>query len=247
MPSAAAQFTLPVATLLEKPESPVYAWSDKKTKTRIWEGRYADCVTAAPEKGTNVAGWWVSSVNLEHLKGDMGRLTVTYEAATGSGAALPPDEFDFESSEIGPRLALHPRFYTLTLAQIQKVETAVSSSDLLGRASSIQAVQDEATGLGSPAGLPLSNYLRLRQKNVDSFYLAGIEYTWVSYAYVLPPLTTGGYIDVPMGPGAPFAPAGYSWLRLSDVFGWQQGRFRIVRKWRGSPPNSVWDAWLYAR
>lgn len=239
MPLAALK-GLPLA---EQPDSPKYRFtSEKSVQIRVFQGAWASVLENIVRPGATLDGLTCADCAVEKMPGERGQMTVTCEVGAtmpGGGASpLPADEWSFAPSEIGPALANHPKFGTLTEAQIQAVENDLKSLDPVTRAAWAAAI----TGANST---PLNNYKRLRAKGVETFYRVSLAYTWTARYYTLPSLSAGGTIETPAGPGwATISALGWSWLRQIDVPSYSGGVHTIVRSWVGAPAGH-WDTYLY--
>jgi hypothetical protein len=87
----------------------------------------------------------------------------------------------------------------------------------------------------------------------ESYYIAGYRYSFVSYSYTEPILSTGGIIanasnGTPGGPIGPNGlPAGISWLRLADEVspaGVNGSMYKLTENWIGGS-RGYWDSDLY--
>jgi hypothetical protein len=84
-------------------------------------------------------------------------------------------------------------------------------------------------------------------KGQETYYLAGLKYTWTRHFYDPQAINRGGYIEQPGGPLAGYLPYDFDWLRNCDR---QQpvgtgGVYKVTYSWVGGP-SGHWDRDLYA-
>lgn len=232
-----------ITTLTEHKTSPRYEFSSRNTCTKILEGVLAVCLSTAPARGTfgtgDQAGYRVERSTVEPLGNGFGRLTIIYEAG-GDGASdslLPADEYSAEPFEVNPAVEKHPNFTAITQDTLIKINSVRDSAIGTERVTA----KDEINAAGPASAIKL---LALKLKGVESFYLAGIKYTWTKHYWTIPAMTFGGYINAPSGPLAAYFTSGLSWLRQSDSLSFDGTKYRLTRSWIGGP-SGHWDTDLY--
>lgn len=238
-----------VAALVEQAGSPSYEYAERATMTRAYRGRLALCVANALAKGTvgvgTFAGWVVARTTVTQEAPGMGLLTIYWEAGgAGSGTVLPPDEFAVEPFEVNPRIEQHPFFRDMSPASIDLARTAAHGQDDRTRSVAAMAISGKVGDGGGPDD-QAKKLLALMNRGVETYYLAGLRYTWTTARWVLPNLTLGGVTQTPGGPLYGYLPNGMGWLRLSDTLAWTGACYRVTRQWLGGP-SGYWDAEIYA-
>lgn len=228
--------------LEEAPDSPVIECGEKVTVTRIYSGAYALCDASRLYRNTigtgNMAGFMVSSSKVQSFKPGMATLTIVWEASgAGSGATLPRDEISVEPFEIKPPVEMHPKFNSLTDDQRETIRTAVKGSTA--------PLRDQSTTTLGQDTAEAVQLLRLLKKGVETFYLAGIRYSWTVYSWTLPACTSGGFIQSPGGPLADYLPSSFQFLRFSDQCSWDGFKWKLTSVWVGAPAGH-WDTYLYS-
>lgn len=77
----------------ETPDSGVLTLEKTATLVRTYRGPYALCRNSVFPRGTlgsgQMAGWVISKSEVRHKRGDIGLLTVTWEAGYGSQPTAP--------------------------------------------------------------------------------------------------------------------------------------------------------------
>lgn len=232
----------PTNQLIEDPTSPQITYADKATRVRTYRGLHSLCVASALPKGTvgtgDEAGYIVASSVVTRERGRIGRLVITWEAGGegggDSGVSLPPDEFSFSPFELNPPLSYHSRYSSLTSDQVKAVLKALQAS-----------LDGSDTFRASFTSLQ-RELLEKMERGRESFYLAGIRYSWTSYLWFgSGTVTTGGFVEIPGGPLTAFFPAGIQFLRIADELTWTGQYFRYTRNWLGGPAGH-WDTDIYA-
>jgi hypothetical protein len=234
----------PVAPgLVEQANSPQLEYTGNSARrTRSFKGLHSLCLTSIPYPGTigtaADAGWVVESSSVAREKGDIGILTVVWIPAPFviiGTIPLPPDEAGIAPTALNPKIERHPRYNSLTPQQLQNVQDALAAG---------------AGGDTSKAYLDLPArgqelYTKISQ-GWETFYLAGMTYSWAKYYYSLPALSLGSYPETPGGPLAPYL-RNMSCLRAADSLVWAQYCWKLTRTWLAMPnlPGTCWDPQLY--
>jgi hypothetical protein len=231
--------------LVESPTSPVYSFGDKNTCTRTFRASFAICLTWAPRKGATgtgilaLPGYTVMKSTCSKQSRGIGELVVEYEASSAaSGATLPPDKFSLEPFEVNPKVEQHQYFSALSVTDREKVRAWVDAAEEATRAEN----KGKITGANSALMLALGEKIL---KGVETFYMAGVKYTWTTSLWTVPALSAGGYVETPFGPMAPYLGTGFSWLREADSCNYTGSYYELTRSWMGGP-SGHWDPDLYA-
>lgn len=226
----------------------------------VYEGTYANCWAGLLARGTygtgSRAGWVVTNCQIDPLRGAKGKLTISWEpGGYWASMPLPCDDFDIEIMELYPRIERNKLFNDkscggsapdITTAMLSLVYSAIHAHTPEARQTQEQRVYNYPDRWQSDMGIVLLDKLR---KGEETFYLAGMKYTWWFFTYTVPALSRGGVIEFPFGPGAVpnCLPQDYSWLRLCDVMkpvGVNGSMFKTVRTWMGGPAGH-WDSDIY--
>jgi hypothetical protein len=248
--------------------------ADRVTITDIYQGTYNTCVGAVLRRGTfgtgSRAGWVVTSCKVDQSRGNVGKLTINWEAGgpSADSSFLPLDDFEEESIELNPKVERHPHFLgttwpgnpndkiseeTITLAY-----DAAHASTISGRQSALDSLNKLYTDDPDQYawGIVLLDLLR---SGGESYYLGGTRYRWHWHSFTLPPTsiarpspdyyrTLGGFRQAPRGPLAGSLPSNMQWLRLADTVspvGVNGSCYKITSTWLGGP-SGHWSDILYA-
>ncbi len=221
----------PTDQLVEANNSPTYELSERVIKTRIYHGLYSYCESLLPDysRGTigtgSESGYLVSRTTLAKLRGNIGQMTIQWEASSdSSGQTLPSDEVAVIPDNLNPRLEAHPNYAVLDDVDMQNVENALRANTRQERLVTDAFLTAE--------GLDLVT--RIRRGN-ESFYLAAFRYSWVTHSWTIPSSTRGGFVESPGGPLASYFTGTISWLREADALQYQSGIWRRTRTWLGGP------------
>ena len=234
-----------LSSLIERPESGRISIEDRVTCTKVYGGLYSTCLAGIVSKGAlgagALSGYAVKSCAVDRDRGDQGRLTIVWEAGAGSddsGLSLPADEWSVTPENLSPRIERHPMFNTggdfaLTDLEKRQAAKAAEESDDDTRATLYDALSDAQKVL----------FEKLANGH-ESYYLAGLRYSWTSYHWTVPDLYLGGYLESPGGPLADYFSSGIDWLREADQLENSSGIYRLTRCWIGGPTGN-WDADIY--
>jgi hypothetical protein len=229
-----------LTALIEQPESGAVEYGDITILTKVYRGTYANCLADALSKGTAgsgaTAGFQVQKSTVVRERGDIGKLTIVWEANGSGGGDVPPDEVAVSPDNQSPRIERHPMFISLeTIAdELALVEDASRSQD--------QTTRDAAYAKLSDLGKKLVDKIR---RGNETYYLAGLRYAWVTHYYTTPTMYRGGWIESPGGPLTGYFSGDIGWLREADDLQYSNGVWRLTRSWLGAP-NMHWDAELYS-
>ena len=227
------------ANWVESEDSPRYTFGEKAQMVRQFKGPWATAVTMIPPRGTWEGFYKVVGGTLNKSRGEQGVLVVNYECAAQGGAGTDPvtDKWRCEELEVNPPLARHPKFSALTADKLDNAAAAVKGADDAAKETAQRWITSQHDAV-------LDKYVSLLKASTENFYRSGLTYTWVSQSYALPALTMGGYIQSPLGPGAIYLPANFSWLRLADLPDYDGQRYTVTRRWKGAG-DGHWDSYLY--
>src|SRR5262245_26533872 len=90
--------------------------AEKTTLTKVYWGDYPDCLDGSLPKGTVGGGLYTGYVvrqsTVDRLRGDVGRLTIIWEAGGPDGDVdlLPPDRANLQSQDLNPSAEKNPGF-----------------------------------------------------------------------------------------------------------------------------------------
>jgi hypothetical protein len=236
-------------SLVEDQGSPRTELGERIVRTRVYRGTYTLCWSSRLYKGTagtgDETGFVVQSCTVVRDRGDMGVMTVVWEAgASTSGVDLPPIEFSCQEQRMTRSIFTHPR-YALTS------DSPAGVLEQLDIDNCKRAAQNDASGEaainGIGAGTRKTRALELLAKvkrGQESYYVTGFVYRYVQSYWTLPALSTGGVVETPGGPMAGLLPSG-TWLRLSDGVEFTGAHYKVTRTWQGAGAGK-WDAELYS-
>lgn len=247
----------PTDQLVEANNSPMFSnTKNGTTKTRIFHGLHSFCESvqwdfAAGTVGSGVESGYISAgVSVNKLRGNIGQLSVTWEASgAGSGAILPPDEVAVSPNNENPRIERHPLFKPLEDLAVDD-QWVLEIAENQARAQSPterRRFEDMITGssLTSDQKARYHKLLKKLRRGMESYYLASVTYFWTTYSWTIPSETThGGYAENPGGLLEGYFVAGMQWLRAADDLQMQQGMWRHTRMWIGGP-DGTWDSDVY--
>ena len=235
-------FTAGVNTVLvEQPDSPTYVWGE--SCVRKFKGLHSLCMSSGVDPytlGTGaMSGWYVTKCTVNRLPKQIGELIIEYKPVGGSGgsgggSALPADEVGLEPFEINPRLETNSYFTTLTPTELASVRDAVDGVDPT-RSTAYAAL-----------GVLAKKLADKQRKGMDSYYLAGITYTWATYSWSMPgSMSLGGVIEAPGGPwSSDLNTTDFAWLRQADSLSFDGSKYKLTSRWIGAP-NGHWDTDIY--
>jgi hypothetical protein len=235
------------AGLTKTPQSGKLTLSDRSTLVDSYDGTYANCVAAKISRGTYGTGaradWVCTMCEVDPDRGDKARLTITWEAAgPNSGIDLPSSDFDLQTQELYPKVERNAYFSGITSATLALAYTAAQGSTPQSRASA----NTQLAGLSDPQktlGQKLASKLLA---GTETFYLAGLRYTWWEFTWTIPTLSAGGSLATPGGPlSGKFGTMQF--LRLCDIVtpaGVNGSMFKHTLTYLGGP-NGHWDSDLY--
>lgn len=236
--------------LIPQKESGAIQLADRVTCVDVYLGPSALVEASLLCRGTYGSGarlgWVCTSSKSEPLGAGTSKLTINWEMGGPAANPLyaPADEWECEILELNPKVERHYKFNTLSDDARNLVYQAYhgSTTELRTKA------QTTLTGKGGTDASLGGKLLELYRQGVETYYLAGIRYSWTQYLFTLPAMDTGGYISSPSGPMAPYLPAEFDWLVLSEApasAGVNGSMFKLTATWLGGPEGH-WDSWLYA-
>lgn len=228
----------PTTQLVEATNSPSYKVSDRIIQTRAYHClfSYGESQLGNFAKGTagtgGQAGYTVGDSALTKQRGNIGLLTVNWEASSASsGQPLPGDEVNVSATNQSPRTERHPAFATLTAAEFKQVADALAAPDAKLR----KPIYDLLPALGK-------SLVDIIIKGNESYYLATLRYQWTTHSYTIPNSTRGGYVEALSGPLASYFTGTIVWLREADDLQYANGIWKRTRSWLGA---DQWNATLY--
>jgi hypothetical protein len=247
----------PTNALVETSESGTLAASDRIRWTQVFKGIYWICRVNQPARGafgSGVTAGWVcnqSSVTME--RGQIGKLTIEWEAGGAyAKATLPVGDFSMEPQELYPRIERNAFFVNLTPDNIKLACNAVYLSiqdDALGiNNNSFKTKLDALTGIQLTLGEAL--YTK-KMRGEETFYITGWRYSYEEFSYMPIIPSSGGFTGTPGGPMSGYLPSNVVWLRLADhpqPAGVNGSMYKNTINWLGGPLNDgvgFWDPDLY--
>lgn len=237
--SATPTYAGATTALTELPGSPsIEVGGGRVTRTRSYTGLWSLCeagIVATGSAGTgDELGFVVTRCSAQRSRGDIGTLTIVYEAGgSESGAELPPLEYTCEPHRLQRPLKYHPAYASLTADILEAIDRACSPGN--------KSTSDYDKFKDIPLALAL---YQKRKRGTESYYIAGFKYSYTECSWSLPSFTLGGFLQTPLGPLAGLLPASAGWLREADEYEYTGAYHRIKRSWIGTP-GADWDTDLY--
>ncbi len=250
----------PTNALVLSPKSPKFVNSDRVRATDIYMGLQSLCAASMLPRGTfgsgMRAGWVVNQCTVETDRGNVGTLTIEWEA--GGAAAIQPlpiGDFSCQPQELYPKVERNGYFSALLPDNIKLATTAayaITMVDLTTTAASLDQAVVRLNSIADPVQLALAQSLYQKLlRGEETFYLAGWRYSFELFSYNAPLASNGGFTGTPGGPLAGSLPGNVSWLRLADHImpaGVNGSMFKNTITWLGGPVNDgvgYWDPDLY--
>lgn len=240
--------------LVEAPESGAIDTTGNGTLTKIYSGKYADCVAGALNPGAAGSGDTAglicrNSVVTKQPRG-IGKLTIIWEGYSfgGGGTQLPAESYGLQSAAENLSVELNPGF-----------DACAGDADLMNkvRTAGLRADSDSETAwnaiialyTGSPStpkyqqAVVLADLLR---RSSTTYYEGGFTHYWTVYSLTLPTVSRGGFTETPGSPlGTLLATTlSLSCLRQADTLEVEQGFYKLTRIWLCI--SKPWDPVLYA-
>jgi hypothetical protein len=244
--------------------------ADRILDSDVYRGPILACRYNVLRRGTFGSGfrlgWVCTSSRVEREPGGKGILTINWELGGpyANPAYLPLDDFREETVELYPKVERHStlagadvatrpthRIAPYTIALAYGAHTADSQLDTNQPLDTIYGMYDreddppgDSTWAEQKAwGLKLYKWLGLGH---ETYYLAGIKYSWITHSFVPPEIEQGAFIESPQG-GPLMGDTTFSWLRLADVLepaGVNGSVYKLTSTWLGGP-GGHWDPDLY--
>ena len=262
----------PGSFLVQQYTGPCLKLADRIVDVDVWRGPIALCRSGTLLRGTYGtsarAGWVVTSSEVNWEQKGIGRLTINWEVGGpyASSAYLPLDDWREEAVELYPKVERNKHMYgtsypgnandrissaVIALAYAT-VHAATPPARQLAQTSLLSATAPSGITIPSGTswadqsawGLVLADWLG---HGHETYYLAGLKYSYIRHYFTLPSITMGGLIQSPLwGPLA--GDTTLSWLRLADArepVGVNGSVYKVTSTWLGGP-NGHWDSILYA-
>jgi len=89
--------------------------------------------------------------------------------------------------------------------------------------------------------------VQLLAQGQETYYSAGIRYTWIWHSFVSPATTLGRFIQAPLGPLMGYFPTNSSALRLADAVqpvGVNGSAYKVTSTWLIGA-NGQWNSLVY--
>jgi len=251
----------PTNALVYQPNAPRLVYADRVRAIDIYKGEQSLCAASMLARGTfgsgARAGWVVNQCTVDTSRGDIGTLTIEWEAG-GSGAdqPLPVGDFNLEPQELYPKIERNSFFSGIIPDVVRGVYNALYAFNQSGNPNAATTINAAINGVNfanypntsADAQYALGTELLNKLANgEESYYVAGYRYSFETFSYTQPSLSNGGIIGTPGGPLASNLPSGVAWLRLADKLdpaGVNGSMFKLTQNWLGGP-NGYWDSDLY--
>jgi hypothetical protein len=265
----------PTNALVETPESGTLIASDRIRWTQVFKGIYWLCRANQPARGafgTGVFTGWVcnqSSVTME--RGQIGKLTIEWEAGGSSAmATLPIGDFSLDPQELYPRIERNQHFLPLEEDNIKiannaalwtqrGVGTLTSDPFYVALFGAPAIAANPTTTPPTPASdavapsITDSTQLELAQalykkllRGEETFYITAWRYSYEEFSYSKPTISNGGFTGTPGGPMRDALPINVVWLRLADhpqPAGVNGSMYKNTINWLGGPIVSGVGYW----
>jgi uncharacterized protein (DUF2147 family) len=234
--------------LTVSPNSGELELGDRTTLTDIYTGPYAHCYAAALPRGTfgtgGRSGWVCSKSNVTPDRGTKATLTIVWEAAgSNSGMSLPGSDFDLQAQELYPKIERNSFFSGIATATLALAYSAAQASTPDARSKAAGAL----AGLTDTTQRTLGQALAAKlAAGAETFYMAGLRYTWWSFSWTVPSLSLGGTIATPDGPLTGYFGT-ISFVQLADTLspvGVNGSIFKKTKTFLGGHAGH-WDSDLY--
>lgn len=255
----------PTNALVYQPNAPRLVYADRVKAVDIYKGPQPICAESMLARGTfgtgSRAGWVVNQCTVDTARGDIGTLTIEWEAG-GSGAdqPLPVGDFNLEPQELYPKIERNLFFTGILPDVVRGVYNALYAFNQSGSPNATATINAAINGVNF-ASYPDTNaaaqyalgteLLTKLASGEESYYIAGYRYSYEEFSYTAPALSNGGIIAngsyQPAGPLADDLPSGVAWLRLADKLdpaGVNGSMFKLTVNWLGGP-DGYWDSDLY--
>jgi hypothetical protein len=214
----------------------------------IFKGPYEVCLANFLPRGSIGAGdregWVVASCQIENKQG-IGTMTIRWDAGGPDGYMPEPcDEFELMPEELYPKTEKSPIFNAITFPVMQLVMDAIHNPNITTRKAAYQSIVTHSPTTEYDQATVLVDLLT---RGVETYYVAGLRYTFSRYSYIPPVISLGGFIEYPDGPLSGLLPTTYGWLRLADrleAAGVNGSMFKKTKTWLGCPAGH-WDEALY--
>lgn len=245
--------------------------ADRITDVDVYRGPIWVCRANVLLRGTwgtgGRLGWVVTSSKVQRERKGIGVLTISWEVGGpyANTAYLPLDDFRCEIVELYPKVERNKHMYGTTypgvagdriapvaIALCYQAAHGVPPKNLEAR-TQIQNLASRSSA--APTGTTWAAQadwaavlLDWLDHGHETYYQAGIKYSYIWHSFTLPSLSLGGVI-VSSPFGGPLAgETAFSWLRLSDQpepAGVNGSVYKITSTWLGGP-GGHWDAVLYS-
>ena len=244
--------------------------ADRVMASGVYRGPLALCVASTLRRGTygtgDRLGWVVTRSTVNAERKGIGLLTIAWEVGGpwASPAFLPLPDYRCEVVELYPKVERNKHMYglsyprvngdrisTMTIALCYQAVHGVPPKDIQART----AIQNMDTRTSAPPagsswddqaawGAVLLDWL---DHGHETYYQAGLKYSYVWHPFTWPALSMGGVIEPFPNGGPMMGDAAYSWLRLADApepNGVNGSCHKVTSTWLGGP-NGHWDPVLY--
>ncbi|MCX6922605.1 MAG: hypothetical protein NT154_05230 [Verrucomicrobia bacterium] len=253
--------------LVQQYSGPSLKLADRIVDRDIYRGPINLCRSGALLRGTfgtdDRLGWVVTNSDVDWESRGIGTLTINWEVGGpfAPDDLRPLDDWREEVVELYPKVERNQNLHAPTDSNnkiapstIDACYQAYKGHSLDFRTQATTFLQSMNTKSSAPPagstwedqkvfGLKLLGWL---QDGHETYYLAGIKYSYIRHFFSMPTTTRGGYIEVPtLGPRA--GCTDLSWLRLCDnvePVGVNGSAFKVTSQWLGGP-DGHWDYTLY--
>ncbi len=245
--------------------------ADRTMASDVYRGPLALCQACTLRRGTygtgDRLGWVVTRSTVNSERKGIGLLTIAWEVGGpwANPAFLPLPDFRCEVVELYPKVERNKHMYgksypgnggdridTTVIALCYQAVHGVPPKDIQART----AIKNLAkrTSL-PPTGSSWNDQadwatvlLDWLDHGHETYYEAGIKYSWIWNSFTWPSLSVGGVIEVFPSAGPMMGSAAFSWLRLADApepNGVNGSVYKVTSTWLGGP-NGHWDPVLYS-
>ena len=245
--------------------------ADRVMASDVYRGPLALCVASTLRRGTygtgDRLGWVVTRSTVNAERKGIGLLTIAWEVGGpwASPEFLPLPDFRSEVVELypkvernkalrGPTFASNPndKITNNVIALCYQAVHGVPPKNTQAR-NMLETLADRTDD--PPDGttwadqwLFASTLLGWLDHGHETYYQAGLKYSYIWHSFSWPALSMGGMIEPFPNGGPMMGDAAFSWLRLADApepNGVSGSCHKVTSTWLGGP-NGHWDPVLYA-
>ena len=249
----------PTNAMVMAPNSPKLQLTDRSRETVIYVGKQSYLATQLVPRGAYGGGMYAGFVcnqcTLDTSRGDVGMLTIDWEAGGASATQpLPEGGFSLKPQELYPKIERANCFQYPTPITFKTLNICHCALEMATNSGGTPIVSDTflTDNITDSTQLAMAQNLVAKWlKGEETFYLAGWRYTYEVFSYTAPTINRGGVPGTPGGPLASHLPSGVSWLRLADDLdpsGVAGSAYKLTVTWLGGPIYGgvgYWDSDVY--